>query len=85
MVLAILGTLIPAVQFSGLINPVSSSIGIGRYLGEFYPATYMFEISRGVFSKALGFSDLISSFWPIMLSIPIVLGLTILLLKKQER
>jgi ribosome-dependent ATPase len=44
----------PAIQFAGLINPVSSLEGSGKFIGEIYPATHMITISRGVFSKALG-------------------------------
>jgi ribosome-dependent ATPase len=44
----------------------------------------MFTISRGVFSKALDFQDLRGSFWPMLVAIPVILGLSILLLKKQE-
>ena len=81
----LVGTLIPAVQFAGLINPVSALEGVGRWIGEAYPASHMFVISRGVFSKALGFSDLAASFWPLALAAPLILGLAVLLLKKQER
>jgi len=84
IVLSMIGTIIPAVQYSGLIDPISSLEGVGKSVGEFYPATYMFEISRGVFSKALSFSDLYQSFWPMILAIPIILGLTVILLRKQE-
>src|SRR5690606_37087834 len=56
--LTMIGTLLPAVQFSGLTNPVSALEGPGRLIGEIYPASHMFVISRGVFSKALGFADL---------------------------
>ena len=59
---AMLGTLIPATQFSGLTDPVSSLEGAGRWIGEIYPATHMFAISRGVFSKALGLHDLASAY-----------------------
>jgi ribosome-dependent ATPase len=58
MFFAMLGTMIPATQFSGLTDPVSSLEGAGRWIGEIYPATHMFTISRGVFSKALGLHDL---------------------------
>jgi ribosome-dependent ATPase len=58
MFFAMLGTMIPATQFSGLTDPVSSLEGAGRWIGEIYPATHMFAISRGVFSKALGLHDL---------------------------
>jgi ribosome-dependent ATPase len=84
MFFAMVGTMLPAVQFAGLINPVSSLEGSGRWIGEIYPASHMFTISRGVFSKALDFQDLRGSFWPMLLAVPVILGLSILLLKKQE-
>lgn len=79
-----IGTLVPAVQFAGLLNPVSSLEGAGRLIGQIYPATHMLTISRGVFSKALDFSNLQSSFWPLLIAIPVILGASALLLKKQE-
>ncbi len=80
-----LGTMLPTVQFAGLTNPVSSLEGVGRAIGEVYPATHMFIISRGVFSKALGFADLQAALLPLALAIPVILGAAIVLLKKQER
>jgi ribosome-dependent ATPase len=85
MFFAVIGTMIPAAQFSGLIDPVSAMEGFGRVIGNIYPATYMFTISRGVFSKGLGLADLQSAFVPLLLSVPVILGLAIALLKKQER
>ena len=82
--LAMLGTILPAVQFSGLLTPVSSLEGGGRLIGEIYPATYMFIISRGVFSKALHFNDLHQAFLALFLAIPVIMLLAIRLLKKQE-
>jgi len=84
MFFTMIGTMIPAVQFAGLIDPVSSLEGSGRVIGNVYPATYMFTISRGVFNKALGFADLQSAFWPLLLAVPVVLGAAVLLLKKQD-
>ncbi len=78
-------TILPAVQFAGLINPVSSLEGFGRAVGEIFPATYMFIISRGTFSKALSFEDLHTAFLYITVAVPIVVTLAILSLKKQER
>lgn len=79
-----IGTLVPAVQFAGLLNPVSSLEGAGKLIGQVYPATHMLTISRGVFSKALDFSNLQGSFWPLIAAIPVILGASALLLKKQE-
>jgi ribosome-dependent ATPase len=57
----------------------------GRIVGEAYPATHMFTISRGVFNKGLSFADLAGSFLPLAMAVPVIIGLAILLLKKQER
>ncbi|WP_163577049.1 ribosome-associated ATPase/putative transporter RbbA [Halomonas faecis] len=85
MFFAMIGTLIPAVQFSGLTDPVSSLEGSGRFIGSIYPASHMFTISRGVFSKALDLHDLIGSFLPLLLAVPVIMGVAIALLKRQER
>jgi len=64
MFLAMVGTMLPTVQFSGLTDPVSSLQGGTRLFGEIYPATHMIDISRGVFNKALHFGDLLGSLMP---------------------
>ncbi|MEA4871635.1 MAG: ribosome-associated ATPase/putative transporter RbbA [Synergistaceae bacterium] len=84
MFMSIIITMIPAVQYAGMINPVSSLEGIGFYIGHIYPATYYINICRGVFNKALGFSSLYPYLLFILFSIPVVMTLSILLLKKQE-
>lgn len=85
MFIAMVGTILPATQFSGLIDPVSSLEGSGKLIGQIYPATHFVTISRGVFSKALGFGDVTAAFWPMLLSVPVILGVAIALLKKQEK
>lgn len=77
-------TILPAVNFSGMIDPVSSLEGAGRIVGEIYPATHFLTIARGTFSKALGFSDLYASFVPLALAVPLLIGLSAAMLKKQE-
>jgi ribosome-dependent ATPase len=84
MFLVMLGTLIPVMQFAGVINPVSALEGFGRWFGGIYPATHMVNISRGVFNKALSFQDLHQSLWVILLSVPVIMCAAILALKKQE-
>lgn len=77
-------TLLPAANYSGILDPVSSLEGIGRVIGELYPMTHFLTISRGVFSKALDFSELRTSFVPLALAVPILLIFCVALLKKQE-
>ncbi|WP_080439059.1 ribosome-associated ATPase/putative transporter RbbA [Burkholderia ubonensis] len=82
--MTIIGTLIPVVQFSGLLTPLSSLEGAGKWIGTLYPATYMLAISRGVYNKALGLGDLWPQFWPMIASVPVLLAATVALLRKQE-
>ena len=80
----LIGTLIPYVQFAGLLNPVSSLQGAGAVIGRLFPATHFVTISRGVFNKALDVSGLAMSFWPLLAAVPVILSLAIVLLRKQE-
>ncbi|MYM37846.1 ribosome-associated ATPase/putative transporter RbbA [Duganella qianjiadongensis] len=80
-----IGTIIPCVQFSGLLNPVSGLEGPGRLIGKIYPATHFLTISRGVFNKALDLAHLGSAFWPLAVAVPVIVLLSVLLLHKQER
>ena len=50
--------IIPTVNFSGLLVPVSSLTGQGRLIGLMFPAGWFQPISVGTFTKGLGFSDL---------------------------
>nr|WP_245943996.1 ribosome-associated ATPase/putative transporter RbbA [Acuticoccus kandeliae] len=86
---AIFGTallsLLPAVSFSGMINPVSSLQGIGRFIGEIYPTTYFLIITRGVFAKGMNFADLAPYFVPLLIAVPVTIGAAALLLRKQDK
>jgi len=79
-----IGTMIPAMEFSGMIDPVSSLQGIGAAIGQAYPMTHFLTITRGTFSKALGFADLQASFLPLLVAVPLLVGLSAVLLRKQE-
>lgn len=84
MFTTMIATLLPAIQFSGMINPVSSLEGGGQIIGQIYPTTHVLIIFRGVFCKALDFSDLYSAVYMLLITVPVILVLTILLLKKQD-
>jgi ribosome-dependent ATPase len=77
-------TLVPASNFCGLTDPVSSLEGFGRLVGEVYPTAYYITISRGTFNKALGFAGLYQSFIPLLIAIPALIALSATFLKKQE-
>ena len=79
-----IGTIIPAVQFSGMLTPVASLEGSGKVIGALYPATHILTISRGVFCKGLGIADLPVSFLALAVTAPILMAAGIALLRKQE-
>jgi ribosome-dependent ATPase len=79
------GTMLPAMQYGGLINPVSSLEGAARWIGEVYPASHMLTISRGVFNKALGLGDLAAELWPLAITPVAIVATAVCLLRKQER
>jgi ribosome-dependent ATPase len=78
-------SIIPAVNFSGLMVPVSSLSGGARLFGLGLPPAWYQPISSGTFSKGLGFSALWLNL--VMLTIFALLFLIVaqLLLRKQER
>ena len=80
-----IATLLPAVSFSGLINPVSSLEGASAVIGKSYPTTYFLNISRGTFTKALEFADLQFDLLALLAFIPVIIILSVILLKKQEK
>jgi ribosome-dependent ATPase len=77
-------TLVPAAHYCGIVDPVSSLEGFGRLIGDIFPTTYFITISRGTFSKGLGFAGLYASFIPLLIAIPVLHGLSVAFLKKQE-
>ena len=85
ILLTTIGTMVPAIQFAGMITPVSALEGAGRVIGELHPISYFLTASRGIFSKGLGFETLDFAVFAIAISIPITLWLATVLLRKQER
>jgi len=77
-------TMIPAVHYSGLIDPVASITGGGRLIGQVFPTSFFITIARGTFSKGLGFADVQSGLIPLAITVVVLLGSASLLLKKQE-
>ncbi|KEP67854.1 multidrug ABC transporter ATP-binding protein [Thioclava dalianensis] len=78
-------TMIPAVSYSGLIDPVSSLSGFGRVLGEIYPSTWFITAARGAFSKAFGMAELAGPMLAMGIAIPVIIGLAAAFLKKQAK
>ena len=75
--------IIPSINFSGLLVPVSSLSGGGRLIGLAFPAAWYQPISVGAFAKGLGFAEL----WPNMLVLVAFalgfIGAAVVALRKQ--
>jgi len=78
-------TMLLAVQYSGMIDPVAAMEGSAAIIGAINPASHFITISRGAFSKALGLQDLASSLLPLAVAGPVLLALSVLFLRKQAR
>ena len=78
-------TVMPVVQFSGFLTPLSSLTGGAATIGTLYPSTYFMKISVGAFTKSLGFAALSASFAALAVFIPVFTILSLALLRKQEK
>jgi ribosome-dependent ATPase len=77
-------TVLPATQFSGMMSPVSSLTGAAKYIGLAFPMSYFVPISVGTFTKGLGFHDLMLDLLELAIFPPLLIGVSALLLRKQE-
>jgi ribosome-dependent ATPase len=78
-------TTMPAIQFSGMLQPVSSLTGGAAIMGYGFPMTYFLRIAIGTFTKGLGFADLAGNLALLAAFIPVLTILSLVLLRKQER
>jgi len=78
-------TVLPATQFAGMTIPVSSLTGMARIMGRAFPMSYFLPISVGTFTKGLGMRDLGADIAALVLFIPVLTGVSLMLLRKQER
>ncbi|RLA58310.1 MAG: ABC transporter ATP-binding protein/permease [Gammaproteobacteria bacterium] len=78
-------TMMPTVQFSGLLQPVSTLEGGARVIGSLWPAAYYNHLSVGAFTKGLGISDLTFDLVALASFIPVFTLVSALALRKQDR
>ncbi|MBV8574046.1 MAG: hypothetical protein JOZ58_03265 [Acetobacteraceae bacterium] len=64
---------------------MSSLTGFAAIMGRCFPMSYFLPISVGTFTKGLGFADLGPKLAVLALFVPILLLISLVLLRKQER
>lgn len=79
-----IGTMMPASQFSGLLQPVATLSGMGWVIGILFPTTYFLRISIGAFTKGLSFMELLPFILSTLAFWPVLLLAAHLILRKQE-
>ncbi|MDO4770053.1 MAG: hypothetical protein Q4A11_06780, partial [Brachymonas sp.] len=77
--------MIPTLNFSGIIHPLSSMEGSAYAIGVGFPASWFQRISSGGFAKGLGLGDFLTEYAMLALFGLLYLGLASQLLKKQEK
>ena len=78
-------TIMPTVQFSGLLQPVSTLEGSARFIGSIWPTAYYMHSSVGAYTKGLAPRLMVSDLVFLACSIPVLWAISLVGLKKQER
>jgi ribosome-dependent ATPase len=78
-------TLTPSIQFSGLLQPVSTLAGGAKLVGTIWPTSYYMHASKGAFTKGLGPDLLMQDVIFLACYIPILWGVSTMALRKQEK
>lgn len=77
--------MIPALNFSGFLYPLSSITGPSRVVGELFPAAYFQQVSLGAFTKGLGIENFARHYLIILGFGVVYVVLASLCLQKQEQ
>ncbi|MCP3098418.1 ribosome-associated ATPase/putative transporter RbbA [Myxococcus sp. K15C18031901] len=78
-------TIVPTIQFSGLLQPVSTLQGGAKVVGSIWPATYYMHASLGAFTKGLGAGLLLPDVAFLAVCVPLLLAISVVGLRKQEK
>ena len=78
-------TMLPATQFSGMLQPVATLEGGAWLFGTLFPTTHFLKVSVGAFTKGLALPELIPFILATAAFIPVFLALGVAFLPKQER
>jgi ribosome-dependent ATPase len=78
-------TIQPTIQFAGLLQPVSTLEGGARIIGSIWPTTYYMHSSVGAYTKGLSPSLMLPDIRFLALCIPVLLFVSAIGLRKQER
>ena len=80
-----IASVVPTIQFSGLLQPVSTLEGGAQTIGSLWPASYFLHLNVGVFTKGLGWEALGSDVLALACFGPVLTAFAALSLRAQEK
>jgi ribosome-dependent ATPase len=78
-------TIVPTIQFSGLLQPVSTLTGGAKAIGSIWPATWYMHSSLGAYTKGLGAGLMVGDLVSMIVCIIVLFAISLVGLRKQER
>ncbi len=78
-------TITPTIQFSGLLQPVSTLMGRAQLIGMLWPTTYYMHSSVGAYTKGLAPGLMVPDIIFLACCIPVLWAFSVLGLRKQEK
>lgn len=83
--LTVILTMQPSVQFSGMLQPVSTLDGGARAIGLVWPTSYYIHASLGAYTKGIAPSLMVRDVVVLLCTYPILLVVSVLGMRKQEK
>jgi ribosome-dependent ATPase len=80
-----IASVVPTIQFSGLLQPVSTLEGGARTIGSLWPSSYFLHLNVGAFTKGLGWEALGPDILALACFGPVFTVLAALSLRAQEK
>ncbi|UWQ35661.1 ribosome-associated ATPase/putative transporter RbbA (plasmid) [Leisingera sp. M527] len=80
-----IASVVPTIQFSGLLQPVSTLEGGARTIGSLWPSSYFLHLNVGAFTKGLGWEALMPDILALACFGPVFTLLAALALRAQAK
>lgn len=80
-----IASVVPTIQFSGLLQPVSTLEGGAQTIGQFWPASYFLHLNVGAVTKGLGWEALLPDILALACFGPVLTAIAVLSLRGQEK
>ncbi|MEM7547648.1 MAG: ribosome-associated ATPase/putative transporter RbbA [Pseudomonadota bacterium] len=79
-----IAAIVPTIQFSGLLQPVSTLDGGAQMIGSLWPASYFLHLNVGAFTKGLGWEALLPDILALACFGPALTLIAVFSLREQE-